>query len=58
VTDVIAAIEAAVPGTAGTITFKRDVELPLPEEMAAVDPVTTPLADGVRETVEMMRQAR
>jgi UDP-glucuronate 4-epimerase len=58
VTDVIAAIEAAVPEAAGTITFKQDVELPLPEEMAAVDPVTTPLADGVRETVEMMRQTR
>ena len=58
VTDVIAAIEAAVPEAAGTITFNQDVELPLPEEMAAVDPVTTPLADGVRETVEMMREAR
>ncbi|HEX3834480.1 MAG TPA: NAD(P)-dependent oxidoreductase [Solirubrobacteraceae bacterium] len=58
VTDVITAIEAAVPEAAGTITFRQDVELPLPEEMAAVDPVTTPLADGVRETVEMMRQAR
>jgi UDP-glucuronate 4-epimerase len=57
VTDVIAAIEAAVPEAAGTITFNRDVELPLPEEMAAVDPVTTPLADGVRETVAMLRQA-
>jgi nucleoside-diphosphate-sugar epimerase len=58
VTDVIAAVEAAVPEAAGTITFKQDVELPLPEEMSAVDPVTTPLADGVRETVQMMRQAR
>lgn len=58
VTDVIAAIEAAVPEAAGTITFDQDVELPLPEEMAAIDPVTTPLADGVLETVEMMRQAR
>jgi nucleoside-diphosphate-sugar epimerase len=58
VTDVITAIEAAVPEAAGTITFRQDVELPLPEEMAAVDPVTTRLADGVRETVEMMRQAR
>jgi UDP-glucuronate 4-epimerase len=57
-TDLIAAIEAAVPEAAGTITFNRDVELPLPEDMDAVDPVTTPLADGVRETVEMMRQAR
>jgi UDP-glucuronate 4-epimerase len=58
VADVVAAIEAAVPEAAGTITFNRDVELPLPEDMAAADPVTTPLADGVRETVEMLRQAR
>jgi UDP-glucuronate 4-epimerase len=58
VTDVIEAIEAALPEAAGTITFNSEVELPLPEEMAAVDPVTTPLADGVRETVEIMRQAR
>jgi UDP-glucuronate 4-epimerase len=58
VSDVIAAIESAVPDAAGTITFNEDVTLPLPEEMAAVDPVTTPLADGVRETVEMLRKAR
>ncbi len=57
VTDVIAAIEAAVPEAAGTITFKQDVELPLPEDMAAVDPVTTPLRDGVAETIEMLRKA-
>jgi nucleoside-diphosphate-sugar epimerase len=58
VSDVIAAIEAVVPEAAGMVTFSQDVELPLPEDMAAVDPVTTPLADGVRETVEIMRQAR
>jgi nucleoside-diphosphate-sugar epimerase len=56
VADVVAAIEAAVPEAAGTITFKQDVELPLPEDMAAADPVTTPLAEGVRETIEMLRQ--
>ncbi|MGI8715972.1 MAG: NAD-dependent epimerase/dehydratase family protein [Solirubrobacteraceae bacterium] len=55
VSDVIAAIEAAVPEAAGTITFKDGVELPLPEDMAAVDPVTTTLRDGVAETVEMLR---
>jgi len=58
VIDVIAAIEAAVPEAAGTITFKQDVELPLPEDMAAEDPVTTPLRDGVAETIEMLRTAR
>jgi UDP-glucuronate 4-epimerase len=57
VTDVIAAIEAAVPEAAGTITFNQDVELPLPEDMAAVDPVTTPLRDGVAETIAMLRSA-
>ena len=56
VTDVVAAIEAAVPERAGTITFKHDVELPLPEDMAAVDPVTTPLREGVAETIEMLRK--
>lgn len=55
VSDVIAAIEAAVPEAAGTITFKDGVELPLPDDMAAVDPVTTTLRDGVAETVEMLR---
>jgi UDP-glucuronate 4-epimerase len=58
VEDVIAAIEAVVPEAAGTITYARDVELPLPEDMAAVDPVRTPLGDGVRQTIEMLRAAR
>jgi UDP-glucuronate 4-epimerase len=58
VTDVIEAIEAVVPEAAGTITYKQDAELPLPEDMAAVDPVTTPLRDGVAETVEMLRTTR
>jgi nucleoside-diphosphate-sugar epimerase len=57
VSDVIAAIEEVVPSAAGTITFRDDVELPLPEDMAAEDPVTTSLRDGVAETVEMMRAA-
>jgi UDP-glucuronate 4-epimerase len=57
VADVIAAIEAVVPEAAGTLTFAQDVELPLPEDMAAVDPVTTPLRDGVAETIEMLRRA-
>lgn len=58
VADIIAAIEAAIPDAAGSITFDADVTLPLPEEMAAVDPVTTPLTDGVRQTVDMLRKGR
>jgi nucleoside-diphosphate-sugar epimerase len=55
VADVIAAIEAAVPEAAGTITFADDVLLPLPEDMEARRPVTTPLQVGVRETIELLR---
>jgi nucleoside-diphosphate-sugar epimerase len=58
VADVIAAIEAAAPGVAGTITFKDDVLLPLPEEMEARRPVSTPLREGVRETIELLEHAR
>src|SRR6201995_2141507 len=58
VEDVIAAIEAAAPEAAGTITYARDVALPLPEDMASTDPVRTPLRDGVRQTIEMLRAAQ
>jgi UDP-glucuronate 4-epimerase len=58
VADIIAAIEAAVPEAADTVTFKADVPLPLPEEMEAVRPVPTPLSQGVRETVELLRAAQ
>ena len=54
VADVIAAIEATTPEAAGTITFK-DVLLPLPEEMEAQQHVTTPLRQGVVETIELVR---
>jgi UDP-glucuronate 4-epimerase len=57
VADVIAAIEAAAPEAAGTITFREDGLLPLPEEMEAVNPVTTTLQVGVRETIELLRAA-
>ena len=57
VADVVAAIEAAAPEAAGTITFAHDVLLPLPEDMEAVRPVTTPLPVGVRETIELLRAA-
>jgi hypothetical protein len=43
-----------LPDAAGLITFKEDLALPLPEEMQARFPATTPLAQGVRETIEML----
>jgi UDP-glucuronate 4-epimerase len=58
VADVIAAIEAALPEAAGAITFKEDVLLPLPEDMAAERPVSTPLDAGVRETIEVLQRAQ
>jgi nucleoside-diphosphate-sugar epimerase len=58
VEDVVAAIVADLPSAAGAITYAHDVELPLPEDMAAVDPVQTPLREGVRETIEMLRAAQ
>jgi len=61
--ELVAAIEAAVPEVAGRITFD-DVQLPFPAELeaAALEAVLgqlprTPLADGVRETVERLRGA-
>jgi hypothetical protein len=61
--EVVAAIEAAAPEVSGLLTW---VEQPLsfPAELEAVGlehvlgPVPrTPLADGVRETVELLRNA-
>lgn len=57
VADVIAAIEAVLPQAAGKITFKEDVLLALPEHMGAQRPVSTPLARGVRETIELLSSA-
>ncbi len=57
VTDVIAAIERAAPEAAGKITFKHDVRLALPEDMETSEPVTTPLRQGVRETIDLLRRA-
>jgi len=61
--DVVEAIEAAAPGSAGTITWVES-QLPFPPELesggldAAIGPVTrTPLVDGVRETIERFRSA-
>jgi nucleoside-diphosphate-sugar epimerase len=56
VADVIAAIEEVLPEAGGTITYNEDVALPLPEDMAAVDPVATPLRDGVAQTIAVLRQ--
>ena len=60
--ELVAAIEVAAPGVAGTITFD-DTQLPLPAEMAAgglaaaVGPIpVTPIEDAVRETVEHFRR--
>lgn len=60
-TEVVSAIEAAAPEAAGLVTFV-DAELPFPTELessgleAAVGPLRlTPLAEGVRETVERFR---
>ena len=57
VTDVVAAIESVAPGAAGKITVKQDVLLPLPEDMEASQPVTTPLRQGVLDTIELFRRA-
>jgi UDP-glucuronate 4-epimerase len=59
--EVVEAIEAAAPETAGLVEFE-DVQLPFPEEMDAggleevVGPVEwTPLAEGTRLTIEHYR---
>ena len=56
VTDVVAAIEAVEPAAAGKITVKPEVVLPLPEDMEASQPITTPLRQGVLETIELFRR--
>ncbi|MBV8431254.1 MAG: NAD-dependent epimerase/dehydratase family protein [Solirubrobacterales bacterium] len=58
VEEVIQAIEAVVPGSAGTLTYRAENLLPLPENMESSRPVTTPLQDGVRETVELLQGVR
>ena len=61
--EVVAAIEAATPETAGRITFERD-PLPVPDGVdgGAVErllgPIAwRPLADGVPQTIEHFRAA-
>jgi len=55
--DVVAAIEAAAPEAAGTITYE-DVPLPFPEELHAdgLEVELTPLEQGVRATVDHFRR--
>jgi UDP-glucuronate 4-epimerase len=57
VADVVAAIEDALPESAGRITFKPDVLLPLPDEMEAPLRSVTPLKQGALETIELFRRA-
>jgi nucleoside-diphosphate-sugar epimerase len=57
VADVIAAIEAVLPKASGTITYDQDILLALPEDMDAERPASTPLAQGVRETIELLSSA-
>jgi nucleoside-diphosphate-sugar epimerase len=55
--EIVAAIEAAVPEAAGTITFE-EAPLPFPEKFeGAVHPApVTPLREAVRETIELFRE--
>ncbi|HEX9598756.1 MAG TPA: NAD-dependent epimerase/dehydratase family protein [Gaiellaceae bacterium] len=57
--EVVAAIEAAAPDAAGKIEF-QDATLPFPKEFATggFPMLVTPLADGVRETIELFRAHR
>jgi UDP-glucuronate 4-epimerase len=52
--DVVAAIEEAAPDAAGRITYAAD-PLPFPPEFEAKAPLTTPLREGVHETIDLFR---
>jgi nucleoside-diphosphate-sugar epimerase len=53
--EVVRAIEAAAPEVAGKVSYD-DVKLPFPEEFVAGRPARlTPLAEGVRATIEHFR---
>jgi hypothetical protein len=61
--EVVAAIEAAVPEAAGRIGFE-DVQLPFPPELdngeleTVIGPIGwTPLGEGTRRTIELYRAA-
>jgi UDP-glucuronate 4-epimerase len=55
--EVVEAIDSAAPGAVETIDF-GDVALPFPEQLPGerFDAPVTPLADGVRETIEHFRR--
>jgi nucleoside-diphosphate-sugar epimerase len=60
--EVVAAIEAAQPGSAGTITFV-DTELPFPSDVdhaslreVMSEPPETPLHHGIRDTITRFRE--
>jgi UDP-glucuronate 4-epimerase len=57
VEEVIQAIEAVLPEAAGTITYRPENLLPLPEDMESSRPVTTPLREGIQETIELLSTA-
>jgi UDP-glucuronate 4-epimerase len=59
VAEIVAAIESVVPEAAGTITYD-EAPLDIPEEFEArVHPAhVTPLEQGVRETIELLRARR
>ena len=52
--EVVAAIEAAAPDVAGRITYE-EAALPFPEEFESSAPLSTPIRQGVRETIELFR---
>lgn len=56
--EVVAAIEAAAPDTAGLVTYD-DVPLPFPEALPGerLDAAVTPLQTAVHETIELFRAA-
>ena len=49
--------KAAMPEASGTITYDTDILLALPEAMEAARPASTPLKQGVRETIELLSSA-
>ena len=54
--ELVAAIEATAPEVAGLITYE-DAPLPFPAEFESSAPLTTPLREGVRETIELFRRS-
>ena len=53
--EVVSAIEAAAPEVAGQITYE-ETPLPFPAEFESSAPLTTPIEQGVGETIELFRR--